>query len=698
MKRFVILFLVLLLAAVSCGQKESMLPENTDRALLPQTTEQVNFETEKFVIAGDVYENTLYYLVEDKAAVYTLDLTTGEKATLTEDVKRPRKICVSSDGFRVFDMRRDEVVRFSPEGERLDAVSIPMHVHGGNGYSELFYLSDLDFYDGLLLLAARDGVWTLAEGEKEWTKADLTLLGGEQIANGVILNRKQVVVGIENINSIGASVTQMDRNGKNQKVISEDLRIGELFANQGRIYKISSGRGSKLRLYDITDREDVYLQAIDAGGDFPLNMVRDAEASGDTLFVLWAGQPCASLIPKSSESGAVCLFAPERERERVTMMAQAVEDIPVTYRICPQNTFRDKVNTSLLAKESEHDIILVSDFPNAVTEQLTSVMRNSLFADLYGNARLKENLAAMFPGARRMMELDGAFFALPFALEQPFYGFTGAARESGITLPSADWKADDLWALADELKQNGMSFFSEERRGACIWIYLSLAESAVQDACDLIRGDPGDEAKRALTELFETIGKYEAEGILYGDNPAFGFIESGLFLMLSIPNNPGIPEDAAEYTLVPAPSVGSAKQPVEVTGFLFVNPYSKRLDDALEVLAELTDEENRYNAYLYDAPIWPGLDRYYKESQTVSDEGDGLSASVSRKSLFHEQYQDYAAKVDSFLEDYYAHSELCLVDVSMKAMQAVSAFSSGEMSAMECAEILCEEFVYKLKG
>ncbi|MCR5681052.1 MAG: hypothetical protein K6G29_01265 [Clostridiales bacterium] len=658
----------------------------------------MNLETAESVIAGDVYENTLYYLVEDKSAVYTLDLTTGEKAVLTEDIKRPRKLCASSDGIRVFDMRTDEVVRFSPEGERLDAVSIPMHVHGGDGYSELFYLSDLDFYDGLLLLAARDGVWTLAEGEKEWTKADLTLLGGEQIANGVILNRKQVVVGIENINGIGASVTQMDRNGKNQKVISEDLRIGELFANQGRVYKISSGRGSKLRLYDITDREDVYLQAIDAGGDFPLDMVRDAEASGDTLFVLWNGQPFASLIPKSSESGAVCFFAPERERERVTMMAQAVEDIPVTFRTSPQNTFRDKVNTSLLAKESEYDIILVSDFPNAITDMLTAVMKNHLYADLYGNARLKENLGAMFPGVQRMMELGGAFFALPFALEQPFYGFTGAARESGITLPSADWKADELWALADELKQNGMSFFSEERRGACMWIYLSLAESAVQDACDLVRGDPGDEAKRALTDLFETIAKYEAEGILYGDNPAFGFIESGLFLMLSIPNNPGIPEDAAEYTLMPAPSVGSAKQPVEVTGFLFVNPYSKRLDDALEVLAELTDEENRYNAYLFDAPLWPGLDRYGKVMDTLVSEEGGLTMSTIREPVFHEQYREYVEKVDAFLADYYAHSEFCLIDVSLKATQAVAAFSNGEMSAAECADILCEEFVYKLKG
>ncbi len=86
MKRFVILFLVLLLAAVSCGEGGTMLPEDTDRALLPQTTEQVNFETEKLVIAGDVYENTLYYLVEDQAAVHTLDLTTGEKATLMQAV------------------------------------------------------------------------------------------------------------------------------------------------------------------------------------------------------------------------------------------------------------------------------------------------------------------------------------------------------------------------------------------------------------------------------------------------------------------------------------------------------------------------------------------------------------------------------------------------------------------------------------
>ncbi|MBR5365357.1 MAG: hypothetical protein IK132_03860 [Clostridia bacterium] len=659
----------------------------------------MNLETEESVIAGDVYENTLYYLVEDKSAVYTLDLTTGEKAVLTEDIKRPRKLCASEDGIRVFDMRMDEVVRFSQEGKRIDTVSIPMHVHGGEGYSELFYLSDLDCCDGLMMLAARDGIWTIMDGEREWTKADLVLLGGEQIVRGTILDRKRIAVGIENVNGAGASVTEMDRNGKSRKVISEDMRIGELIVNQGRIYKISSGRGSALRLYDITEGEDVYLQKIAADTDFP-NIVTDAEVSDDTLFVLWGGQPCASLIPKAQVNDAVVIFAPERERERVILMAGAVESVPVTFRTSPQNTFRDKVNTSLLAKESEYDIILMTDFPNAVTDMLTAIMKNRLYADLYGNARLKENLGAMFPGVQRMTELDGACFALPLALEQPFYGFTKAAEESGIALPLSDWRADDLWALAEELKQtgSGMSLFSAEKRGACMWIYLSLAESAVQDACDLIRDDPGEEAKRALTDLFETIGKYEADGILYGDNPVFGFIESGLFLMLSVPNNPGIPADAAEYRLAPAPAVGSAKQPVTVNGFLFVNPYSQRIDKALEALADLTNEENRYNAYLYDAPLWPGLDRYGKVTDTLVSEEGGLTMSTIREPVFHEQYREYVEKVDAFLADYYAHSEFCLIDVSLKATQAVAAFSNGEMTAAECADILCEEFVYKLKG
>ena len=72
--------------------------------------------------------------------------------------------------------------------------------------------------------------------------------------------------------------------------------------------------------------------------------------------------------------------------------------------------------------------------------------------------------------------------------------------------------------------------------------------------------------------------------------------------------------------------------------------------------------------------------------------------STIREPVFHEQYREYVEKVDAFLADYYAHSEFCLIDVSLKATQAVAAFSNAEMTAADCADILCEEFVYKLKG
>jgi hypothetical protein len=130
-----------------------------------------------------------------------------------------------------------------------------------------------------------------------------------------------------------------------------------------------------------------------------------------------------------------------------------------------------------------------------------------------------------------------------------------------------------------------------------------------------------------------------------------------------------------------------------------VNPNSERAAKALDFLTELTNEENRYDAFLFDSPLWPDLTRYYRVMERL-DETDEKNPTivVTRESVIEDKHRNYAMNLDAFLGDWYAGSELCLNAATERARDAVTGFCEGRVSGGDCAKILYEEFVYRLKG
>ena len=136
------------------------LSADTDRFNLPVVTEAREFNIPATAFEGDVFGSFFYYLDSEDLHVFRLDLETGETSVFTDEVKNPRLVCTDTDGVYVYDMSAKEIVYFSFDGERIAYVPIPVSPHGGNGYIDLFYAVSLEHYDGLLMLAVRDGIWT----------------------------------------------------------------------------------------------------------------------------------------------------------------------------------------------------------------------------------------------------------------------------------------------------------------------------------------------------------------------------------------------------------------------------------------------------------------------------------------------------------------------------------------------------------
>ena len=640
------------------------LPEDTDRVNLPTVTETRELDIPNTSFEGDAYGSFFYYLDLNDLRVFRLDLETGESSVFTDEVKNPQLVCADTDGVYVCDKGTKEIAYFSFEGERLASVPIP------SGNADMKYGSALDHYDGLLLFAVRDGIWTLADGDTEWKRADFSVLTSELIDDAVILTRNRLAVHLQRADHTQERMIEMDANGKNVLDLPGTLITTQsVSSNQGRLWAVDGRTGC--RLYEIEDGRANFVQKLSGEGhDF--HVVKRAAISNGSILLFWYTAGRVTLMPYD-ENAPIRFIAPSLCETLADNAIQSVDDIPARYTVYDTETYSDKLNLFLLSGADDFDIALVCD--NGMTGMLAPILKNEVYVDLYRNDALKAHISDMFPGARDLIEINGKCPVLPLEAKASYYGYTAAAQESGLALPGVPWNFADLKKLGDSLRGTGMCLFED-------FSYLMpLASSAVQANFDLLGDDFGEGALPALRELFSMLEEWREDGILIGGKPVFA--QAGI----SVFGRGGLLDGAETLRLTTLPSAdGKGKQPLSLQTYLIVNPNSKNLDAALDYLAHLTDEENRYNSGVFRSPFWPDLTRYYSSGDT------------GRSSTIPIEYQAFAEKLDAFLPEYYAASALCLVTPTRNAYQAVQDFAEGTISGEDCAKILYEEFVYKLKG
>ena len=122
-----------------------------------------------------------------------------------------------------------------------------------------------------------------------------------------------------------------------------------------------------------------------------------------------------------------------------------------------------------------------------------------------------------------------------------------------------------------------------------------------------------------------------------------------------------------------------------------MNPNSGNQSLALELLADLTDEGNRYNTKGFgNLPLYPGLENYY--------------SSVPSRKVFDSVYSsgratsEDAALLDKSLETIWTNSEPYTVCFTDTADNIMNAFFDGTISGGEASERLYRELIYSVKG
>lgn len=680
----------------------SELSASTDRYILPVVSEPRELDIPRTAFEGDAYGSFFYFLDTEDFRVFRLDLETGEVTVFTDEVENPRLVCTDSDGVYVYDYGAKEVIYFDFEGNRTASVPIPVEPHGGDGYDSKFYAVSLDHYDGLLLLAVRDGLWTLADGGKEWKQTDLVLLVHEKIARSVIVSRSRLLVYIECMTPQGTVQDRLigiDTDGKNETVLSKDSNQ-EIAINENRVFRVSA-RGC--RLYEINGDNEIYIRGL-SGEGHKFHLASHIAVSGNSLLIFWHASGRVTLLPLY-EFDTVRILAPESERERADTMVNASSRVSAQYQTYDDESYIEKLAASLLSGSDDFEIALVKGKAEDVTTLLTSVLTNRQYVDLNQNGTLKDHLDAAYPGIREMLDVNGKTAVIPILFEQVFYGFNTTAQNS-FALPPSAWTAEDLAAFGDTVRGSGYSIFADDVSQNAKAV-LSMATAAVQANADMLKDNIGAEAEAALNDLFTNLEKLRTDGCLFSSAPLFESVGQGVFepygvTAESLNTSLALLPAAVSHTPRADPKskpITTGKQPLTVVEFLFVNPNSERADLALQFLAEMTSEENRYNADIWGSPLWPGLTEYYRNVEVYFDpETEEFTISPHREPAIQNVPPAYIEKLDEFLPDYYAASELCFTSLTPRARQAARNFALGALSGEECAKILYEEFVYKLKG
>lgn len=665
------------------------LPADTDRHLLPITEEEKRFKLDDYIHYADAFGDTMYFIRLDDPNVYAFDFMSGEERVFAADaVKDPAAICTDADGIYVADVGAKEIVYFAFDGARAGSVALPENpkdnLGGPEGYKwmlERTYAS-LCHYDGLLLLAARDAIWTIADGETEWQRAEYPFVRQEMVQSATLLSRDRIAVytariarGMRTLQR----VTQMDRSGGGQTLLYEG-NVTAMCANNGRLY-ITGGINGKLRLYEISSGTALYLQTVSDREDAVVNF----SVSNGTLLVDWLSKK-VDLIPVLEEAGMVSLLAPKSMKTQVEEIVDGASSSSVRYFCYDNAAFFDKISASLMSGKADFDVALVTGEEEEVSMLLRAIVENRQFADLGQNGELSSHLDEAYPGVKEFIAVDGKLAFLPLELDDYWYGFTELAQDCGIPLPLLDWTIKTLDAYAGSLLDSGERYdlFTEplwQRANAVMSSSLSVVQANMESL------DPGGQkAEAALEELFAQLAAYREAGVFSGPHAMFGAAGRGMDFIVKGTEN---------YVLALPPSAG--KHPAQVKTFLFVNPKTERMEQALSLLADLTNEENRYNIRIFPTPLFPDASKYYKY-EVYNPETQEYFFNPVKLPAFSGDVLTFAAKLDAFFPTYYSASEPALLTPTDRAMEAVSDFCTGKMTGEDCAKVLYEEFVYKLKG
>ena len=696
-------FFILLFFLTSC---KAMNSPDIDRYRMPIITEKTVFPVGDRIRDGEAFQNLFYFAYYQQSGLYTLDLTTGEVSLFSDELEEVGLVATDVDSIYVWDVRPNELVALDLDGNIRWRFAMPAEVEvEGDGYK---YFWEIDHFDGLLALAGQEAVWTLADGEETWQKVNLKGYMFNSVYNVKVRDRNTLLINLSGRydNDSHNLVIRCNRKGKNAKVILDES-IQSFDITDSHVYIVKGSHG----IFEVTEKGNLFLMNPEVPADWPI--VDRVMISNGTMLLFSRWQTYVTAYPFDDDRlQKIKILLPASERPYLRQLTDTMTSVSIQYEMMDDETYYEKLTTKLLAEDTDFDLAILSGNYDDMTIFLQSMLQNDCYADLSADPALAENLSEMFPTVKNLVESKKKMYVLPLHFEEGFYAFY--PKGTGIKPPPLDWNAEDLWALCEEAKQKNCSVFSTEWGIAPEDLLVEMTVSAVSTLVN-----PGLGFTNALNERQPMIGityilesfrehqdvLFGADALIYkvGDGildlshryPLIGH-EGLLLLPSSIPPNQikevkgRIPQLGVYET---SERVYYGAQPIRMTSAIYVNPNAANLAGAYAFLTELTSEENRYSANFFGSPLYPGLDRYYRDNDVP-----GAPGKKTRISIVDDFTEEYLAALDPIMNEYYEASALNLFVVTDRAKEAIADFVKGTMSVENTAEILYQELVYTLKG
>jgi len=708
------LLIFLFLSLLACSPDDV---DTTDRYEMPTVTEEALYELPEYMEDGDMYRNFLYYGLYQTSGVWAMDITTGEVSLFSDAVEEPGLFSTDSSGLYVWDKATNEIVVFDYEGTITQRIPMPDENRG-----ELYFWQ-IDHYDGLLAVAARENVWTLEDGKTKWQEVDVSHYLFECIMNVLVRNKNSVVIVFNGQYDESTSlVIECDRKGRHAKVLIDES-VQTIDITGGHFY-MANGLA---RIFEVMEKGKLFKMKPEPHPDLPV--VQKVFISNQTMLILWdAEKEGVAVYPFVDESDIVRIVAPRSEQYRLRRIMDIATDVSIQYTLLEDETFFTQFSAKQLARDRDFDLALISGTGEEIASYLPGVLRGGQFYNLNYSSALMENLAEAYPAVSEIMthidhSTDGRqMFALPLSFSETFWGYR--TEDMGSIAPPYDWSAKDLWTLTEKAKEKGFSVFDAATGITEEEILLELMKSLTLVEIDPVTGKndnamDGNGAKAVVTSAFVKILSdfNQHQSNLVGNNGLTRIVGRRVFSPEQI-----LIRTQSDYNLLLFPSADSIEekyngrgkiqkvdtwtdvalanrrekggmQVIDLTSFLLVNPNGSNASGACDLLAELTNEDNRYNASIFGSPLFPHLDLYYVENDVPGAFGQKV-----RRPIMQDSGEAYIAALDERMAEYYEDSTLNLLTVTDRAKEAIHDFCAGNLTPEEAAEILYQELVYTLKG
>ena len=707
------LLIFLFLSLLACSPDDV---DTTDRYEMPTVTEEALYELPEYLEDGDVYRNFLYYGLYQTSGVWAMDITTGEVSLFSDAVEEPGLFSTDSSGLYVWDKATNEIVVFDYEGTITQRIPMPDENRG-----ELYFWQ-IDHYDGLLAVAARENVWTLEDGKTKWQEVDVSHYLFECIMNVLVRNKNSVVIVFNGQYDESSSlVIECDRKGRHAKVLIDES-VQTIDITGGHFY-MANGLA---RIFEVTEKGKLFKVNPEPRPDIP--DVWKVFISNQTMFILWYAEKCVSVHPFVDESKIVRIVAPRSEQYRLRRIMDIATDVSIQYTLLEDETFFTQLSAKQLARDRDFDLALISGTGEEIASYLPGVLRGGQFYNLNYSSALMENLAEAYPAVSEIVtHIDHStderqMFALPLSFSETFWGYR--TEDMGSIAPPYDWSAKDLWTLTEKAKEKGFAVFDAATGITEEEILLELMKSLTLVEIDPVTGKndnamDGNGAKAVVTSAFVKILSdfNQHQSNLVGNNGLTRIVGRRVFSPEQI-----LIRTQSDYNLLLFPSADSIEekyngrgkiqkvdtwtdvalanrrekggmQVIDLTSFLLVNPNGTNTSGACDLLAELTNEDNRYNVSIFGSPLFPHLDQYYVENDVPGAFGQKV-----RRPIVQDSGEAYIAALDERMAEYYEGSTLNLLTVTDRAKEAIHNFCAGNLTPEEATEILYQELVYTLKG